>query len=123
MAVVAARVSTAQIGADAFVVSAAGELDLASVEPLERELDQVVGRGARRVIVDLTGVTFIDSASLGVLVGEAKRLRANGGACVLVADDPRILRVFEITGLDRMFGIERSLAEGVDRLVGRIARA
>jgi anti-sigma B factor antagonist len=122
MTAVAARVSAAQIGADAFVVSAAGELDLASVGPLERELDQVIGRGARRVIVDLTGVTFIDSVSLGVLVREAKRLRTNGGACVLVADDPRILRVFEITGLDRIFVIERSLAEGVDRLVGRIAR-
>jgi anti-sigma B factor antagonist len=104
-------------------VSAAGELDLASVAPLERELDQVIDRGARRVIVDLTGVSFIDSVSLGVLVREAQRLRANDGACVLVADDPRILRVFEITGLDRMFGLERSLAEGVDRLVGRIERA
>ena len=123
MAVVAARVSTSQIGANAFVVSAAGELDLATVEPLERELDQVIARGARRVIVDLTGVTFIDSCSLGLLVREAKRLRADGGECVIVADDPRILRVFVITGLDRMFGIERSLAEGVDRLVGRIARA
>jgi anti-sigma B factor antagonist len=123
MAAVANRVSTAQIGADAFVVSAAGELDLASVAPLERELDQVIDRGARRVIVDLTGVSFIDSVSLGVLVREAQRLRANDGACVLVADDPRILRVFEITGLDRMFGLERSLAEGVDRLVGRIERA
>ena len=80
-------------------------------------------RGALRVIVDLTGVTFIDSAGLGVLVREAKRLSALGGTCVLVADDPRILRIFEITGLGRMFGIERSLAEGVDRLVGRVDRA
>jgi anti-sigma B factor antagonist len=123
MAVVAARVSTAQIGADAFVVSVSGELDLATVGLLERELDSVIGRGARRVIVDLSGVTFMDSVSLGALVRDAKRLRARGGECVVVADDPRILRVFEITGLDRMFGIERSLAEGVDRLVGRIARA
>jgi anti-sigma B factor antagonist len=123
MAVVETRVSTAQIGTDTFVVSASGELDLASVEPLERELDGVIVRGARRVIVDLTGVGFIDSVSLGALVRDAKRIRANGGTCVLVADDPRILRVFQITGLDRMFAIERTLAEGVDRLVGRIARA
>ena len=123
MAVVAARVTTAQIGADAFVVSASGELDVASVEPLERELAGLAHLDALRVIVDLTGVTFIDSAGLGLLVREAKRLQARGGACVLVADDPRILRVFQITGLDRMFGIERSLAEGVDRLVGRVERA
>jgi anti-sigma B factor antagonist len=123
MAVVAAHVGTAQIGADAFVVSVSGELDLSTVEPLERELEDVLGRGGRRVIVDLTGVTFMDSVALGALVRDAKRLRSHGGICVVVADDPRILRVFEITGLDRMFGIERSLAEGVDRLVGRIARA
>ncbi|HEX6700589.1 MAG TPA: STAS domain-containing protein [Gaiellaceae bacterium] len=123
MAVVATHVGTAQIGADAFVVSVSGELDLSTVEPLEQELAAVMEQGGRRVIVDLTGVTFIDSVSLGALVGNAKRLRTNGGTCVLVADDPRILRIFEITGLGRVFGIERSLAEGVDRLVGRIARA
>jgi anti-sigma B factor antagonist len=123
MAVAAVRVSTAQVGSDAYVVSAAGELDVASVEPLERGFDDVRHRGARRVIADLTGVTFLDSVALGVLVREAKRLRTAGGRCVLVADDPRILRVLEITGLERVFGIERSLAEGVDRLVGRVARA
>jgi anti-sigma B factor antagonist len=120
--VVVARVTTAQIGADAFVVSAAGELDLASREALDRELAGALDRGCRRLIVDLTGVTFIDSAAMGALVLNAKRLPDDGG-CVIVTDDPRILRVFEITGLDRTFEIERSLAEGVDRLVGRIARA
>lgn len=122
MTVVAARVITAQIGADAFVVSAAGELDLASHEVLDRELAGTLDRGCRRLVVDLTGVTFIDSAAMGALVVNARRLPDDGG-CVVVADDPRILRVFEITGLDRTFEIERSLAEGVDRLVGRIARA
>lgn len=122
MTVVAARVITAQIGADAFVVSAAGELDLASREALDRELAAALDRGCRRLIVDLTGVTFIDSAAMGALVLNARRLPDDGG-CVVVTDDPRILRVFEITGLDRTFEIERSLAEGVDRLVGRIARA
>ena len=123
MAVVASRVSLAQIGADTFVVSVLGELDLATVEPFELKLAEVLERGARRLIVDLTGVTFMDSVALGALVRDTKRLRLGGGQCVVVADDPRILRVFEITGLDRMFGIERSLAEGVDRLVGRVARA
>jgi len=114
--------TTTQVGAGAFVVSVAGELDLASREALDRELAGALDRGCRRLIVDLTGVTFIDSAAMGALVVNAKRLPDDGG-CVVVTDDPRILRVFEITGLDRTFEIERSLAEGVDRLVGRIARA
>src|SRR5438477_9495743 len=105
MAVLPARASTARIGADAFVVSASGELDIGSVEPLERELEGLASHGALRVIVDLTGVTFIDSGGLGLLVREAKRLDAGGGTCVIVADDPRILRIFEITGLDRTFAI------------------
>lgn len=123
MAIATVRVSTAQIGAEAYVVAVSGELDVGSVDSLERELADVFDRGGRRVVVDLSGVSFIDSVALGALVRDAKRFRASGGAFVVVADDPRILRVFEITGLDRLFAIERSLAEGVDRLVGRVARA
>jgi anti-sigma B factor antagonist len=116
------KVSTAQIGADAYVVSLAGELDLHSAGEFERELDAVIERGALRVIVDLIGITFIDSVSLGLLTRGAKQLRASGGECVVVSDDPRIIRVFEITGLDRIFRLERSLAEAVEQLVGATSR-
>jgi anti-sigma B factor antagonist len=116
------KVATAQIGADAYVVSVTGELDLHSAAQLERELDAVLGRGARRVVVDLVGLTFIDSVALGLLTRAAKQLRTNGGECVVVSDDPRIVRVFEITGLDRIFRVERTLAEAVEQLVGVTAR-
>jgi anti-sigma B factor antagonist len=116
------KVATAQIGADAYVVSVTGELDLHSAGQLERELDAVLGRGARRVVVDLVGLTFIDSVALGLLTRAAKQLRTNGGECVVVSDDPRIVRVFEITGLDRIFRLERTLAEAVEQLVGATAR-
>ena len=113
--------TTAQIGEDAFVISVSGELDLHTVPALERELDDAHAAEARRVIVDLIGTTFIDSASLGVITRAAKRLRTERGELVVVADDRRIVRVFEITGLDRIFRIERSLAEAVEQLVRRAA--
>jgi len=108
------RATTAQIGADAYVVSVAGELDIATASRFAEEFERTAQRNARRVIVDLVGLTFIDSVALGVLTEEARRLRASGGTCVVVSQDPRILRVFEITGLDRIFRIERSLAEAVE---------
>jgi anti-sigma B factor antagonist len=122
MAVDGVRASTAQIGADAYVVSVSGELDIATAGRLGDELGRTSERGARRVIVDLVGLTFIDSVALGVLTEEARRLRASGGTCIVVSQDPRILRVFEITGLDRIFRIERSLAEAVDEVIDGAAR-
>ena len=114
MAVDGVKATTAQIGADAYVVSVSGELDIATAGRFAEEFERTAERNARRVIVDLVGLTFIDSVALGVLTEEARRLRAAGGTCIVVSQDPRILRVFEITGLDRIFRIERSLAEAVE---------
>jgi anti-sigma B factor antagonist len=122
MAVNGVKATTAQIGADAYVVSVSGELDIATAGRLGDALSRTSERSARRVIVDLVGVTFIDSVALGVLTEEARRLRASGGTCIVVSQDPRILRVFEITGLDRVFRIERSLAEAVDGVIDGVAR-
>ena len=121
MVVNGVKATTAQIGADAYVVSVSGELDIATAGRLRDELGRTSKRSARRVIVDLVGVTFIDSVALGVLTEEARRLRASGGSCIVVSQDPRILRVFEITGLDRIFRIERSLAEAVEGVIDGVA--
>jgi anti-sigma B factor antagonist len=112
------RITTARFGTDAYVVALTGELDIGTSGPLERELDALLEGGARRLVVDLLGITFLGSVGLGLLTRAAKRTRAIGGECVVVSDDPRILRVFEITGLDRAFRIERSLMEAVAQLVG-----
>ena len=122
MAVDGVRTTTAQIGADAYVVSVSGELDIATAGRFAEEFERTAERDARRVIVDLVGLTFIDSVALGVLTEEARRLRAAGGTCIVVSQDPRILRVFEITGLGRIFRIERSLAEAIDGVIDGVAR-
>ena len=122
MAVDGVRTTTAQIGADAYVVSVSGELDIATAGRFAEEFQRTAERSARRVIVDMVGLTFIDSVALGVLTEGARQLRASGGTCIVVSQDPRILRVFEITGLDRIFQIERSLAEAVDGVIDGVAR-
>lgn len=117
MPILDARVSVSRFGTDSFVVAAGGELDLFTSERLREKLADVLELGGRRILVDLTGVSFMDSTALGVLVGAAKRLESSGGQMVLVADDPRVTRVIEITGLARVFRIESSLPEAVQQLV------
>ena len=117
MAILDARVSVSRFGSDCFVVAAGGEFDLYTTERLREKLADVLELGGRHFLVDLTGVSFMDSTALGVLVDAAKALKSSGGHLVLVADDPRVKRVIEITGLDRVFRIEASLPEAVQQLV------
>jgi anti-sigma B factor antagonist len=105
--------SAAQIG-DVALLTASGELDLYAAEPLRNALTPLVEGEPPALIVDLSGVGFIDSTALGVLVGAAKLLRSGGGAFVVVSSDPRIVRVLEITGLTLLFALRKTLAEALD---------
>lgn len=84
------------------LVSVSGELDLYTSERLRVAIDEAASVGADTVLLDLSGVGFIDSTALGVIVQETKRLEGRGVALTLVTDDPRTLRVLEVTGLDRV---------------------
>ena len=75
---------------------------------------ELVGEEQYHIIVDLEGVDFLDSTGLGVLVGGLKRLRSHEGDLVLVCTQSRILKVFEITGLTKVF----SIYDSVDAAVG-----
>jgi anti-anti-sigma factor len=77
------------------VVTARGELDLAVKDTLSRVLRPLEGR----VVVDLSQVTFMDSSSIGVMVGAARRLKASGGELRLRAPGDAPRTVLEITGL------------------------
>ena len=76
----------------------------------------MIDKGGKEVVVDLTDTTFIDSTTLGVLVGGVKRLRPNGGQLSIVCSDRNITKIFEITGLDRVFTIYPTRDEAVEQL-------
>src|SRR5438128_7963897 len=98
-------IKTEQLSEDAYVVSLAGEVDLYTAPEFKQQLLEVITQGAKQVVVDFTNTTFIDSTTLGVLVGGIKRLRTNDGELSLVCSDRNITKIFEITGLDRVFSI------------------
>jgi anti-sigma B factor antagonist len=85
------------------VLEVGGEIDVYTAPQLRERLISLVDGGARQVVVDLGRVEFLDSTGLGVLVGALKRLRGAGGELFLVCGQERLLKIFRITGLDRVF--------------------
>ena len=110
------EVSTADLGGGVATVAVGGEVDLHTAPALKLALGEVIDQGARYVLVDLSRATFIDSTTLGVLVSGLKRLRANDGELSLVCSDRNIAKIFEITGLDRVFSIYESRDEALAAL-------
>jgi anti-sigma B factor antagonist len=106
-------IKTEHLNGDTYVISLAGEVDLYTAPEFKQQLLEVIGQGGKEVIVDFSDTTFIDSTTLGVLVGGVKRLRTNDGQLSLVCSDRNITKIFEITGLDRVFTIYPSREEAV----------
>jgi anti-sigma B factor antagonist len=98
---------------DVWVISLAGEVDLYTAPEFKQQLLDVIAEGASHVVVDLTDTTFIDSTTLGVLVGGVKRLRPKGGQLSIVCSDRNITKIFEITGLNRVFSIHADRTEAL----------
>ena len=109
-------ITTEQLGEGRHLISLAGEVDLYTAPEFKQQLLEVISQGAQAVIVDLSNTTFIDSTTLGVLVGGVKRLRPNGGQLSLVCSDRNITKIFEITGLDRVFTIHATREEAVEAI-------
>ena len=95
------------------VLAVTGEVDVATAPRLREQLVALVTEGRHRIAVDLEGVDFLDSTGLGVLVGALKRVRTHEGELALVCTQPRILKVFEITGLTKVFPMYGSVDEAV----------
>ena len=108
--------STEQVGNGVQVISLTGEVDLYTAPEFKQELLRVIGERPKQVVVDFTDTTFIDSTTLGVLVGGVKRLRPEGGQLSLVCRDRNITKIFEITGLDRVFTIYETRDEALSGL-------
>ncbi len=98
---------------DVSVVTVEGEVDVYTAAQLRQTLDQEIAEGRIRLVVDLDSVAFLDSTGLGVLVGRLKLVRNSSGWLRIVCSSERILRVFRITGLDKVFTIHASLDEAL----------
>jgi anti-sigma B factor antagonist len=99
---------------DRTVVEVGGEIDVYTAPRLREQLVDLVADGKYHLIVDMERVDFLDSTGLGVLVGGLKRVRAHDGSLRLVCTQERILKIFRITGLTKVFPIHSSVDEAVN---------
>jgi anti-sigma B factor antagonist len=97
-----------------YVIAARGEIDLFTAPELKQVLTDAIEGGQRRIAIDLSEVSFLDSTALGVLIGAVKRLRSREGALAIVNVDENISKTFEITGLDQIFTILPTREAAVD---------
>ncbi len=91
------------------LIEVGGEVDVYTAPKLREAIVAAVDRGHHRLIIDVQKVDFLDSTGLGVLVGALKRVRADGGSLDIVCTQERILKIFEITGLDKVFGLHETV--------------
>jgi anti-sigma B factor antagonist len=98
---------------DVSVVAVTGEIDMATAPDLKACLVALESERVSAIVVDLTGVSFIDSTALGVLVGAYRRQEEAGGTLKLVVTEPRVRKVLEITDLTRVFPVFASVDEAL----------
>jgi len=107
-----------RLGETVYLIALTGEFDLHTGPQLERRVLEALGRGASEILVDLSDVTFIDSTTIGILMRARKRLIPLKGRLLLVCSDQNILRLFEITALDRLFEVYRTRDEALEHVDG-----
>ena len=92
----------------ATIIAVGGEIDVYTAPKLRDKITELVAAGAYDIVVDMEEVEFLDSTGLGVLVGGLKKVRAHDGSLELVCNQDRLLKIFRITGLAKVFVIHDS---------------
>ena len=101
------------------VIDVEGKIDIYTAPRLRELLIDLVSTDNCQLIVNMDKVEFLDSTGLGVLVGGLKRVRAHDGSLDLVCTQERILKLFRITGLTKVFGIYETVNQAIAGKQGR----
>jgi anti-sigma B factor antagonist len=90
------------------IVAVGGEIDVYTAPKLRDKITELVSAGSYDLVIDMQEVEFLDSTGLGVLVGGLKKVRAHDGSLQLVCNQDRLLKIFRITGLAKVFVIHET---------------
>lgn len=107
-------VQTRQAENGATVVAPTGRLDVAGAPALKDAITEVVKNGPPRVVIDLEGVSFVDSTGLGSVISALKQIRSSQGELRLAAPNQQVRVVLELTTLDRVFPYYATVEEALD---------
>jgi anti-sigma B factor antagonist len=96
------------------IVELQGEIDLSTSAIFKETVYKVIESGKKDIVINLSGLEFMDSTGLGVLVAALKKTSMEGGSIRLVCNKRSIKKVFIITGLDKVFSIYDNLQRCLD---------
>lgn len=102
--------------ADVCIVDLNGEIDVYTSPKVKETIGGLIDQGHYTLVINLENVRYIDSTGLGVLIGGLKRVREHSGTVNLVCTNPQIKKIFDITGLVKIFGIYDSEASACENL-------
>jgi anti-sigma B factor antagonist len=107
------KVVSREAGANSDIVELTGEIDVYTSPKVKDAITDLIDKGRYNLIISLEDVRYIDSTGLGVLIGALKRVREHGGSVSLVCTNPQIKKIFEITGLVKIFGMHENEASAL----------
>ena len=112
----AVEVRTSELNANVKIVQLSGRLDMATAEADSPIVMQALEESAAGVICDLSGIAFISSAGLRILIAASKRVQAADKQLALISVPPGVYKIFKIASLDPLFHFFKSEAEAVEAL-------
>ena len=95
------------------VVAPTGRLDVAGAPTLKDAISETLKNGQARVVIDMEGVSFVDSTGLGSVIAALKQIRSSKGDLRLAAPNQQVRVVLELTTLDRVFPYYSSVEEAL----------
>lgn len=107
------EVQTRQVENVATVVAPTGRLDVAGAPALKEAISEAVKEGPRHIVIDMEGVSFVDSTGLGSVIAALKQVRGNQGELRLAAPNQQVRVVLELTTLDRVFPYYATVEEAL----------
>lgn len=110
------QISSRREGNDSAVLSLQGEVDVSNSELVKNAAVSLLADDIKRLVVDLSGTEYLDSAGLGILVGLLKRASESEQTLIISGARPQVKRVFEITKLNRIFTMRADLASALQEV-------
>ncbi len=98
------------------LIGVRGEVHVSTAPEFSERLNDAIARGKTGVVIDMTGVEFIDSTGLSVLLNALRRVTRQQGTLALAVSNPTVLRLFEITRLDSTFDILPTREAAIQRV-------
>lgn len=110
------RIEETHVDDSTIVLTLIGEADVFTAPQIKQKIIDSIESGIKNFYLDLNGVEYLDCTSLGVLIGGLKRVQPLDGSFNIVCTNKRIMRIFEITGLDKVFTMLDALTVNCEKV-------